>query len=64
MRGLDSGLQELLRRRGYDVRPAGTAECLSPMTETVTELGATRKVTRQHVSPQLVETYEFKLTDG
>jgi len=54
----------LLRRRGYDVRPAGTAECLLPMTETVTELGATRKVTRQHVSPQLVETYEFKLTDG
>jgi len=58
---ISSELPELLRRRGFDVLPAGTAERLLPTSETVTENGTTRKVIRQHVVPTTVSVFEFAL---
>jgi len=43
--------------------PAGTAERLLPVTETITENGTIRKVTRQHVVPTTVSVFQFALFD-
>jgi len=49
-----SELAEVLRRCSFDVLPAGTAERLLPVTETIIEHGGIRKVVRQHVVPTTV----------
>jgi hypothetical protein len=60
----ESDLPELLRAKGYDVNSAGTGERLLPVVELVREHGGTRKVIRQHIEPQAVAVYEFKLPFG
>jgi hypothetical protein len=54
-------LPEWLRSRGYDVRDAGIGERLLPITETISENETNTKVTRQHMAPQQVAIFEFRI---
>jgi hypothetical protein len=55
----DDELAELLRRRGYDVFPAGTAERLLPSV--ISEHRGTKTFTTQSVSPGVVNVFQFDL---
>jgi hypothetical protein len=56
-------LPELLRSRGYDLRDAGVAERLLPVVETLKQLGGNTTVTREHIAPQQVLIFEFRLPE-
>jgi ABC-type taurine transport system substrate-binding protein len=53
-------LPEILRQQGYEVREAGTAERLLPVTEMVAQ-SATRTVARQHVEPTMIAVFELDM---
>jgi chaperone required for assembly of F1-ATPase len=57
----ESELPQLLRAKGYDLNSAGTNERLMPVTELVREHGCIRRVARDHIAPQMVSVFEFKL---
>ena len=60
----DCDLPELLKAKGYDLTSAGVNERLMPVVELVREHGSIRKVVRQHIEPQAMAVYEFKLPFG
>jgi hypothetical protein len=60
---VDSSLPELLRSAGHDVRDAGVAERLMPITETLKQHGGNITVTREHIAPQQVLIFEFRLPE-
>jgi hypothetical protein len=57
----ESDLPDILRAKGYGVNSAGTNERLMPVTELIREHGSIRKVARDHITPEIVSVFEFRL---